>query len=172
MNTFKRKSLHAAVLAGLGAMGVAGTAQAVHVNPEGLGSVLIYPYYTVRADGGGTSTAYYDNYVSIVNTTASTKAVKVRILEGKRSAEVLDFNLFLSPFDVWTGAIVRTTTASDGEEGGKLISVDRSCVVPNALFATASTNSLNRFKNFVYAATNDGGGATLDRTREGYLEVL
>jgi hypothetical protein len=151
-------------------MGVAGTAQAVHVNPEGLGSVLIYPYYTVRADGGGTSTAYYDNYVSIVNTTASTKAVKVRILEGKRSAEVLDFNLFLSPFDVWTGAIVRTTTASDGEEGGKLISIDRSCVVPNALFT--STAGLNRFKNFVYAATNDGGGSTLDRTREGYLEVL
>ncbi len=54
MNTFKRKSLHAAVLAGLGAVGLAGTANAVHVNPDGLGSVLIYPYYTVRADGGGT----------------------------------------------------------------------------------------------------------------------
>ena len=85
MNTFKRKSMHAAVLAGLGAVGLAGTANAVHVNPDGLGSVLIYPYFTTRADGGGTSTAYYDNYVSVVNTTASTKAVKVRILEGKRS---------------------------------------------------------------------------------------
>jgi hypothetical protein len=173
MNTFKRKSLHAAVLAGLGAVGMAGTANAVHVNPDHLGSVLIYPYFTVRADGGGTSTAYYDNYISIVNTTASTKAVKVRVLEGKRSAEVLDFNLFLSPFDVWTGAIVRTTTASDGEEGGKMISVDRSCVVPNALFSTATSNTLNRFKNFVYAsAPADGGGTTLDRAREGYLEIF
>jgi hypothetical protein len=173
MNTFKRKSLHAAVLAGLGAVGLAGTAEAVHVNPDHLGSVLIYPYYTVRADGGGTSTAYYDNYISIVNTTASTKAVKVRVLEGKRSAEVLDFNLFLSPFDVWTGAIVRTTTATDGEEGGKFISTDRSCVVPNALFSTASTNTLNRFKNFVYASTpSDGGGTSLDRAREGYLEIF
>lgn len=171
MNTFKRKSLHAAVLAGLGAVGMAGTANAVFVNPDGLGSVLIYPYFTTRADGGGTSTAYYDNYVSIVNTTASTKAVKVRILEGKRSAEVLDFNLILSPRDVWTGAIVRTA------DGAGMISVDRSCVVPNALFATAAADltasSLNHFKNFVYASTPaDGGGTTLDRTREGYLEIF
>ena len=172
MNTFKRKSLHAAVLAGLGAVGMAGTANAVHVNPDGLGSVLIYPYFTARADGGGTSTAYYDNYVSIVNTTASTKAVKVRILEGKRSAEVLDFNLFLSPRDVWTGAIVRTA------DGAAMISVDRSCVVPNALFtkkdpAAITAGDLNHFKNFVYAAAPaDGGGTTLDRTREGYLEVF
>ncbi|MDH4282117.1 MAG: hypothetical protein OEV36_05660 [Myxococcales bacterium] len=172
MNTFKRKSLHAAVLAGLGAVGMAGTANAVHVNPDGLGSVLIYPYFTTRADGGGASTAYYDNYVSIVNTTASTKAVKVRVLEGKRSAEVLDFNLFLSPFDVWTGAVVRTT------DGAGMISVDRSCVVPNALFtikdpAAITSGSLNHFKNFVYASTPaDGGGTTLDRTREGYLEIF
>ena len=172
MNTFKRKTLHAAVLAGLGAVGIAGTAQAVHVNPEHLGSALVYPYYTVRADGGGTSIAYYDNYMSIVNTTASTKAVKVRFLEGKRSQEVLDFNLFLSAFDVWTGGIIRTTAAGEGEEGAKLISTDKSCVVPNALFSTVSTNTANRFKNFAYAASNDGGGTTLDRTREGYLEVL
>jgi len=171
MNTFKRKSLHAAVLAGLGAVGMAGTANAVHVNPDGLGSVLIYPYYTVRADGGGASTAYYDNYISIVNTTASTKAVKVRFLEGKNSREVLDFNLFLSPFDVWTGAAVRTA------DGGGVISVDKSCVVPNALFAeknpaNITSGSLNSFKNFAYVSLSDGGGTTLDRTREGYLEVI
>ena len=43
--------------------------------------------------------------MSVVNTTASTKAVKVRFREGKNSAEVLDFNVFLSPFDVWTASI-------------------------------------------------------------------
>lgn len=172
MNTFKRKSLHAAVLAGLGAVGLAGTANAVHVNPDGLGQVLIYPYFTTRADGGGTSTAYYDNYISLVNTTASTKAVKVRVLEGKRSTEVLDFNLYLSPNDVWTAAIVRTA------DGAAMISADNSCVVPNALFAkrdpaTIVANDLNHFKNFIYAASpSDGGGTTLDRTREGYLEII
>ena len=49
MNTFKKKSLHVAVLAGLGALGAAGTANAVHINPDGEGQVLIYPYYTVRS---------------------------------------------------------------------------------------------------------------------------
>jgi hypothetical protein len=164
MNTFKRKSLHAAVLAGLGAVGFAGTASAVHVNPDGVGQVLLYPYYTVRADGGGTSTAYYDNYVSVVNTTNSTKAVKVRFLESRNSREVLDFNLFLSPYDVWTGAVVRTT------DGAQLVSPDKSCVSPRDLFTTAGFAD---FKNFAYIGANeDGAGTDLDRTREGYLEVI
>jgi hypothetical protein len=178
MNTFKRKSLHAAVLAGLGAIGAAGTASAVHLNDNGTGEVLIYPYFTVRSDGGAPATApqYYDNLISVVNSTSSTKAVKVRILEGKRSAEVLDFNLFLSPFDVWTGAIVRTGagTSDTSFEGAKLISTDNSCVVPTGLFTAAGTGAgaLNAFKNFVYAPSNDGGGVTLDRTREGYVEII
>lgn len=167
MNTFKRKSLHAAVLAGLGAVGFAGTASAVHVAQDGLGSVLLYPYFTVRADGGGNSTAYYDTLISVVNTTTSFKAVKVRFMEGKRSAEVLDFNLFMSPRDVWTGAVTRTS------DGARLVSSDRSCVVPTTLFATDASNTLNHFKNFIYAGTpSDGGGTTLDRAREGHFEVI
>jgi len=52
MNIFKKKSLCAA-LAGIGALGAAGAAQAVNLNPDGLGQVLIYPYYTTRADAAG-----------------------------------------------------------------------------------------------------------------------
>ena len=48
MNTFKHKSLYAAI-AGLGALGATGVAQAVSVNHDGLGQALIYPYYTVRS---------------------------------------------------------------------------------------------------------------------------
>ncbi len=47
MNTFNRKSLYAA-LAGLGALGAMGAAEAVNLSADGLGQVLIYPYYTVR----------------------------------------------------------------------------------------------------------------------------
>ena len=104
MNTFKKKSLHAAVLAGLAALGAAGTANAVHINPDGLGQVLVFPYYTVR---NGNATA-----MSIVNTTSLTKIVKVRFLEGKNSREVLDFNLFLSPQDVWTGVVIPTAAGA------------------------------------------------------------
>lgn len=155
MNVFKRKSVYAAVLAGLGAVGVAGTASAVHVNPDGLGQVLIYPYYTVRAGN--------DTYLSVVNTTASTKAVKVRFLEGKNSREVLDFNLYLSPYDVWTGAIVATTN------GAELVTSDKSCTTP----AIPSTGK--EFVNYAYAGNTtveDGEDPTLDRTREGYFEII
>jgi hypothetical protein len=164
----RRSTLHVAIVA---ALGLVSPAHAVHVNPRHLGSVLIFPYYTVRADGGGPGTHYYDNYLSIVNTTASTKAVKVRFLEGKRAATVLSFNLFLSPFDVWTGGVVRTTNL-EGQEAAKLVSTDQSCTVPNILFQALPGNLLNQFSNANYATSNDGGGATLDRTREGYLEVL
>ena len=97
MNTFKHKSLYAA-LAGLGALGATGVAQAVSVNHDGLGQVLIYPYYTVRTVPTGVVgiDAAYNSLLSVVNSTASAKAVKVRFLEGKNSREVLDFNLYLS----------------------------------------------------------------------------
>ncbi len=166
MNTFKRKSLNTAVLAGLATI-VAGGAQAVHQNPDGHGQALVYPYYTVRAVDGGASTAYYDTYLSVVNTTNSTKAVKVRFMEGKRTAEVLDFNLYLSPLDVWTGAVVRTAN------GARLVSSDKSCVVPLNLFsntgAVTDQNTPNVFKNFVYSGDGD---SSLDRAREGHFEIL
>ena len=45
----KRNSLTTAVVAGIaGVAGFAGLANAVDLNPDGLGQVLIYPYYTVN----------------------------------------------------------------------------------------------------------------------------
>ncbi len=165
MNTLKKKSLHVAVLAGLAAVGAAGTAEAVHLNPDGLGQVLIFPYYTARA---GQFTA-----ISIVNTQNNTKIVKVRFLEGKNSREVLDFNLFMSPNDVWTGAVVATA------DGAKVISNDNSCVAPSDLFAETRRDGLgvqflNEFKNYEYTGANVDNAtmASLDRTREGYFEVI
>jgi hypothetical protein len=158
MNTFKRKSLYAA-LAGVSALGVTGAAQAVNLNPDGLGQVLIYPYYTTRADAGGNA---YTSLLSVVNTTSSAKAVKVRFLEGKNSREVLDFNLFLSKHDVWTAAILPSTT------GGALVgTLDKSCTLPPIPAGGQS------FVNFAYTGSNsDQGGTSLDRTKEGYVEII
>jgi hypothetical protein len=113
-----RKNLTAAVLAGLaGVAGIVGSAQAVNINPDGLGQVLIYPYYTVN---GGNNTV-----LSVVNTSESAKAVKVRFLEGKNSREVLDFNLYLSAYDVWVAALYM-----DAEGVPTLVTPDTSCTVP------------------------------------------
>jgi len=141
-----KKQLLASMVAGLG---VVGSAHAVHVNPDGLGQVLLYPYYTVQ-DG-------YDTYVHVVNTTDEVKAVKVRFLEGKNSQEVLDFNLYLSPKDEWTGVITRTDT------GAKIATADTSCTAP-AIPASGVS-----FRNFRYTADSVNGN---DRAREGYLEII
>lgn len=161
MNTFKRKSLYVAVLAGLGAIGAAGTASAVHVNPDGLGQVLIYPYFTVRTAATAAASGEYNTYVSVTNTTAAYKAVKVRFLEGKNSREVLDFNLFLSPYDVWTGSVEPTAT------GAHLVTADNSCTTGKI------PQGGQPFSNAAYSgASADNETTSLDRTREGYIEII
>jgi hypothetical protein len=155
----KRNSLTTALLAGLaGAAGLATTAQAVNLNPDGLGQVLIYPYYTVNKGN--------QTLISVVNTTSRVKAVKVRFLEGLNSREVLDFNLYLSPYDVWTGAVFATGATGPAS----LVTRDNSCTVPRP---AALTTTGVPFRNFGYSGTHDDeGGTSLERTREGYLEMI
>ena len=101
----KKNNLTTAVVAGLaGVAGISSIASAVNLNSDGLGQVLVYPYYTVNND--------LNTLISVVNTTNEVKAVKVRFLEGKNSRECLDFNLYLSPYDVWTAALVAQTATS------------------------------------------------------------
>ncbi len=151
----KKNTLSTALLAGLvGTVGMVGISNAVNINPDGIGQALIYPYYTVR-DG-------QLSLMSVVNTADVVKAVKVRYIEGKASQEVLDFNLYLSPYDVWTAAIV------DNGTGGSLVVADRSCTAPDIVRDFGGTVD---FRNFQYtgdAADDD----SMDRTREGYVEVI
>ena len=118
----KRNSLTTAVVAGIaGVAGFAGLANAVDLNPDGLGQVLIYPYYTVNKSQA--------TLFSVVNTDpVNGKAVKVRFLEGYNSREVLDFNLYLSVNDVWTASI---TEVSDETGGAQVSTVDQSCTDPS-----------------------------------------
>jgi hypothetical protein len=151
----KRKNLTAAVLAGLvGAAGIAGSAQAVNQNPDGLGQVLIYPYYTTN---GGNQTL-----LSVVNTTDEAKAVKVRFLEGENSAEVLDFNLYLSAYDVWVAAI------ADVEGTPTLLIPDSSCTVPY-LYGDGPLG-VQPFLDFNYKS--DGGSTGISRANTGHFEMI
>lgn len=152
----KKNSLTTAIIAGVaGVAGLAGLAHAVNLNPDGLGQVLVYPYYTVN---GGNSTV-----VTVVNTTDRVKAVKVRFLEALNSAEVLDFNLYLSPYDVWAANI----TAA-GDDAAKLVLNDTSCTVP-ALENGEQVFLTNEFAGHSPDALADLG---LPRTRQGHIEVI
>ena len=163
----KKNALTNAVIAGIaGVAGIASVANAVNLNPDGLGEVLVYPYYTVN---GGNQTL-----LSVVNTTDLGKAVKVRFLEGRNSREVLDFNLYLSPFDVWTAAVFQLTDTGPGN----LVTLDNSCTAPaiktnTTLPQLANGNRYKPFVNFQFNTPNaDSGPKTLDRTREGHFEMI
>jgi len=154
MKTINRKPLFLA-LAGITALGAIGTAQAVSVNPTGLGQVLLYPYYTVKGEANP-----FNTLLSIVNTTASTKAVKVRFREGKASAEVLDFNIFLSPYDMWTAALEPSSSG-----GVRMSTSDNSCTIPTIPAAGVE------FRNGAYVGDLVADNS-LTRLREGYFEVI
>ena len=159
MNTFKKKSLYLAV-AGVSALG-AGSAGAVTLNADGLGQVLLYPYYTVRETSAGNA---YNSLLSVVNSTASAKAVKVRFLEGKNSREVLDFNLYLSHHDGWVTAVIPTA------DGAGIVTPDNSCTDPAV---SQDENNPTTFVNFAYVGSaDDPANDDLDRTREGYVEII
>ena len=166
----KKQAMSLAVTAALLGGAVSATGQSMYIDEGGLGEVLIYPFY-YAANGN-------DTYVHVVNTTELTKAVKVRIVEGQNSQEVLDFNLYLSPRDEWAAVI----TASDLEGGGALIrTADNSCTVPelgvqqggtNVVLPNGKTLRDQPFFTTLFAAEEPNDTAAKARTTEGYIELI
>lgn len=145
------------LLAALGAPAHA----ALSVAPNGLGQVLVFPYYTVNGDNS--------TLVSVVNTTDRAKALAVRVREARNGRLVLSFNAYLAPHDTWVAAI----TAAGPAGPARLSTNDRSCTVP-----TIPAGGVP-FVDFDYTLANrdhpESAAATLgrvERTREGYLEVF
>lgn len=168
MSYFKKSKL-AAALTVTGCVMLSGAANAVYVNADGLGQVLLYPYYTVRGDNV--------SLLSVVNTTDQAKVVKVRFREGRNSADVLDFNLFLSKYDVWTAAVLPTGDNGNGTGGAKLITKDTSCVSPSADEFGNTLASGIPFRTFAigsaqYDTGNEDYANDVMRLREGYVEII
>lgn len=151
---FKKNKVAISVAVGLlGAVGVMTSAQAVHVNPDGTGQVLLFPYFNAR-DG-------YVTNINLVNSTDQTKAVKIRFREGKSSQDILDFNIYMSPEDVWTGSI----QPSDDKTVGTISTNDRTCTLP-ALVDCKSGECGGKKQPFT------GIGVDPKDTLEGYIEVI
>ncbi len=147
--TCKRWKLAAALLGAF-----ASGAQAVHLNLDGMGQVLIYPYYNVNNN--------FQTNLHIVNTQNAYKIVKVRFRESGLSRDVLSFNIYMSPYDTWTG-VVRNL-------GGKanLTSDDNTCTLPanDAVTDMGVLSSTGWEFNTSYSNVSDGDA------REGYIEVI
>jgi len=151
----KKNILSLAVAASAAGMTGLATAQ-MYVNTEHTGEALIFPFYS--AQNGN------DTLISIVNTTADTKAVKVRMIEGTESEETLDFNLYMSPQDHFSFAIT-----ADGD-GAKLVTNDTSCTVP------AIAGGEQAFTDLLWVEDDDEGdplvGTAQGREQAGYIEVI
>ena len=64
------------------------------------GTALLFTYYDVRslADGGLGTT---DNYFTVINSSSAWTQAHVRVRTGDCSVELLDFDIMLSPNDVF-----------------------------------------------------------------------
>lgn len=153
---FRRRYLALSLIA-CGLTSAAVCANTLQLSQEGNGEVLIYPYYTVR---NGTV-----SLLSLVNSTYEGKAVRLRVREAIGGRAVAELNVFLSPLDVWTAAIVPTT---DG--GTTIVSNDKSCTHPK--ISGSSTGLV--FSSAGFATDNSAYTpyTPADRTREGYIELL
>jgi hypothetical protein len=88
------------------------SAQAVRsIEPTGEtpGDVVIYPYYDVSA-----ATSY--NYFYLVNTVNYYVQAHVRFRTAECSIEVLDFDVILTPYDVFTFWVMPEVTDARSEE--------------------------------------------------------
>lgn len=154
----KKNVLALSIAAMIGGLGFAGAASAaVTVNAKGEGQMLVLPYYTVQ---NGNSTAF-----QITNTdTTKAKAVKVRFRGGFNSDDILDFQVFLSPGDVWAAQI-----AKDADGLARLFTSDTSCTLP------AKMNERKDGIPFVttrLSNKNWDDAAKKAQTLEGYVEII
>lgn len=118
--TFKPLSL--AVAVATASAGYAGIVNAqVLSDNQGLGDLAIVPYYTVNT---GWSTG-----VHVINSSDRTQVVKVRMRRAVDSMDALDFNVVMSPNDVWTGFLTQEG-GDPGLEEIRFYTGDTSCTVP------------------------------------------
>lgn len=162
----KKNVLALSIATMIGGLGFAGAASAdvlkfaestavdLKVAESGIGNALIVPYFTAQ-DGNMT-------VLHVTNTdTKNGKAVKVRFRGASNSDDILDFQLYLSPGDVWTGAV--TKDAASGK--AQLTTGDNSCTIPKV-----AGNAVPFVTGRLDPKLDAEGKA--NNTREGYVEIF
>ena len=99
---------------------------------EQLGDLAIVPYYTTN-EGWATG-------ISVINSSDQTQVVKIRMRRATDSMDALDFNVVMSPEDVWTGY-----TEKDEEGTIRWITGIPSRFTPTALPTVITTRTLWSF---------------------------
>lgn len=163
----RKNVLSMSIAAMIGGLGLVGSANAVVFNAgsladtfqqpnTGVGNVLIVPYFSTQS---GNSTL-----LNIVNTdTSRGKAVKIRFRGASNSDDIFDFQLYMSPADVWTANI------SQGADGRSVLTTsDKTCTLPATVGTSATGNAFDVSR--LPASFSDADKAA--ETREGYVEIF
>lgn len=169
---FKTRKLTAAMLAaGLmsTSMLVSNASAQVAVSDNGAGSAVVVPYYTVNEG--------WRTLLNVTNTTGNSLAIKVRLHESRNSRDVLDFNVTLSPYDVWTAFIQESASG-----GAILHTEDTSCTIPENIRtngAEASPVAYSDSEEWPVPSgveydfsDHTGTNGDITRLKEGYVEIL
>jgi hypothetical protein len=130
--------------ASLGLIGAMESAHAVSMGQDGTGEVLIIPYYNVNNN--------FVTNIGITNTTNLTKVIKLRFRESGESQDVLDFNVYMSPYDQWTASL-RINPATGA---ANLITVDESCTYPRKAVLQGGVDLLDVYDNVTAADVTEG----------------
>ncbi|WP_213460628.1 hypothetical protein [Thiocapsa sp.] len=174
MSNFGQKTKLAAALATAFAVGSFGAQASVQLATEGLGDAGIIPYYTVKSDPvNGT----WRSFIRIFNNSDNAVAVKLRFREAENSREVLNFVVWLSPYDAWTAWT--DPDASGTGLGAGIRTFDNSCTTParqgNNWLSVAGDPEVRfqLFKDSSYSGNYADGGTTGPaRAHEGHVEVI
>src|SRR3990167_1968226 len=149
----------AAMIGGLGFAGAASAEVLVGTGLAGAGSVNEVQGLLIDTATPANSTM---TVLHVVNTDSlNGKAVKVRLRGAANSDDVMDFQVYLSPGDVWTAAV---TAGADGI--AQVQSADNTCTVPSLGFNTPQAFSTSRLN------PNSSDVQKANGTREGYVEIF
>lgn len=132
------------------------TANALEVTNAGVGHALIVPYFNAQ---NGNMTVLH-----VTNTDQTNgKVAKVRFRSASNSDDLLDFQVFLSPGDVWTAAVV-----ADANGLAQIVTADNTCTVPALASGVPQSfnNSTARLPSYLTEAQRNA------LTREGYVEIF
>ncbi len=163
----KKSTLALSVIAALGGLGFAssalaittiggGAADALVLNHDGIGHQLIIPYFTVQGDNA--------TLMNITNTDlVNGKVVKVRFRGAANSDDLFDFQVLMSPGDVWTATITQDPVSKIA----LLKTTDKTCVLPAGVaFAAGNAFATSRVD------PTPVKGNSANETREGYVEII
>lgn len=155
MKNFRPLAMAAAVAtASAGYAGVV-NAQATY-DVGNLGNLAIVPYYTVQEG--------YITGINVVNTTKSTQIVKIRFRRGSDSMDALDFNVIMSPDDIFNGYI-----SGDDENNIAFRTNDKTCTAPILAIESGET----RIAPMPNASNTPAASVTFEEgAMEGYVEII